>query len=53
MNAGVDKLGFNKWGGGILLASWVVILVVVLVLVSAGAGAGAGCPRLSLPPCPA
>jgi hypothetical protein len=36
MNAGVEKLGFNKVGGAILLASWIVILVVVLILVSAG-----------------
>ena len=28
MNAGVDKLGFNKLGGGVLLAGWIVILVV-------------------------
>jgi hypothetical protein len=33
LNAGVNKLGFNKVGGGILLASWIVILVVVVVLV--------------------
>lgn len=32
MNAGVDKLGFNKLGGGVLLAGWIVILVVLLVL---------------------
>ena len=41
MNAGVEKLGFNKIGGGILLVSWVVILVVVVVLVS-GRLAGSG-----------
>lgn len=35
MNAGVDKLGFNKLGGGILLVSWVAILVTCIVLVSA------------------
>lgn len=34
INAGVDRLGFNKVGGGLMLAGWIVILVVVLVLVS-------------------
>ena len=34
ISAGVDRLGFNKLGGGLLLAGWVAILVVVLVLVS-------------------
>lgn len=34
INAGVDKLGFNKLGGGILIAAWVAILVVCVVLVS-------------------
>ena len=34
INAGVDRLGFNKLGGGLLMLGWIVILVVVLVLVS-------------------
>lgn len=50
MNAGVDKLGFNKLGGGILILGWVVILVVVLVLVSEpGVHGWAAAPR-STPP---
>jgi chromate transporter len=32
MKAGVEKLGFNKLGGAILLVGWVVILVVCIVL---------------------
>ncbi len=36
INAGVEKLGFNKIGGAILLVSWVVILVVCIVLVRRG-----------------
>ena len=31
MNAGVERLGFNKLGGGILLALWIAVLIAVLV----------------------
>jgi chromate transporter len=31
-NVGVEKLGFNKLGGGLLIVGWVVILVVTVVL---------------------
>ena len=37
VSAGVDRLGFNKWGGGALIAVWVGVLVGVLV----GAGQSA------------
>lgn len=49
MNAGVDKLGFNKLGGGVLLAGWIVILVVLLVLVSILHGAYGVRPEHALP----
>lgn len=56
MNAGVDKLGFNKLGGGLLLAGWIVILVVLLVLVRAPRTAvelacpASGCGKEAQPP---
>lgn len=28
----MEKLGFNKFWGSVLLASWIVVLVVVLIL---------------------
>ncbi len=29
---GVEKLGFNKPGGGLLIAGWLIVLIVVVVL---------------------
>ena len=33
-NAGVDRLGFNAWGGGALIGVWITVLVTTVVIAS-------------------
>lgn len=40
VDAGVDKLGFNKWGGGALIAVWVAVLIAVVVTAAGSDYAG-------------